>query len=221
MQTPATTLRTRYELDFRVVSEMSSPLIRAEAYANGNDLVNQANRIGDAARAAHATHYRVLFAVPTLIGPGALVPETEIGFRLDVRNYPYAEPATWLISSHVPFSPHFKRGAPVCLGEIWKEHDGRMLLGGLLVHVARLLNWDEVARGGGYVGWNPEAVEYHRTRYGSRPLNPDLRYPSLPAWLHDLNPPALETPSFGRAPRKAAAPDVAATSRPLFGRWAS
>lgn len=180
-------VRTRLAFDYRVVRHMNGSIFDAEAYATTDDLAHRRDPItGD--EGEQAKKYRVRFRVPTLIGPGSFAPETEIGFDLGVREYPTAEPLTWVLSDHLPFSPHFKAGAPICLGEIWAEARGHMLLGSLLVHVARLLNWDEVARGGGYVGWNRAAIAYHAEHFRGRPLNPDLRYPSLPLELtHGLS----------------------------------
>jgi len=76
--------------------------------------------------------------------------------------------------------------APVCLGETWLNAEGAMLLGQLFVHIAKLLNWDEVGRGSGYSGWNGEAIAYHKRVYGDKPLNPDLRYPSVPAYIYGI-----------------------------------
>jgi hypothetical protein len=58
-----------------------------------------------------------------------------------------------------------------------------MLLGELIVHIAKLLNFDEVARGGGYVGYNGEAIEYWKTDLEYLPITPNLPYPELP---HDM-----------------------------------
>ncbi|MEV6633553.1 hypothetical protein AB0M54_22670 [Actinoplanes sp. NPDC051470] len=58
-----------------------------------------------------------------------------------------------------------------------------MTLGHLVMHITRMLNWDEKGRGGGYVGWNGEAIKYHRKHYGDRPLDPSIVYPRLPLWL--------------------------------------
>lgn len=182
MLTPSQ-LRTRLAFDYQVANRMAGTIFEVQAFASTADLVARRDLIDDEAEAHRATKYRVTFSVPTLIGPGQFAPETEIGLDLSVRGYPASEPLTWVQSSHVPFSPHFKKGAPVCVGEIWRDARGHMLLGSLLVHIARLLNWDEVARGGGYVGWNSAAVEYHARTYGDGPLDPALVYPSLPLEL--------------------------------------
>lgn len=56
-----------------------------------------------------------------------------------------------------------------------------MLAAQLLVHVMRLLNWDEPDRGAHYVGWTPAAARYWRDVLHARPISPDLEYPVLPA----------------------------------------
>jgi hypothetical protein len=56
-----------------------------------------------------------------------------------------------------------------------------MLAAQLVTHVMRLLNCDEPDRGSEYGGWNPAAAHHWRTVLRKRPLNPDLRYPVLPA----------------------------------------
>jgi len=173
-------LASRYAFDFRVVRRMCDTVLDAEAFRSVADLSRGGPEIVDEGHGGLATCYRVKFHVPTLIGPGRFAPETVIGFNLAVGDYPYAAPVSWVISDHVPYSPHFRSGAPVCIGEVWSQSRGRMLLGQLLVHVARLLNWDEVARGGGYRGWNGAAIDYHAAVFGDRPLDPSIRYPNLP-----------------------------------------
>ncbi|MCC7077123.1 MAG: hypothetical protein IT198_08365 [Acidimicrobiia bacterium] len=200
--------RSRFRLDWTILDEMARrcDTFRFGAFASHDDLAEDRNRVTRDARADEAVWYRLEFRIPTLIGPDRFADSTVIGANLTSGEYPFAEPATWIISDHVPFSPHFKRGAPVCLGDMaWKERRGRALLGHLVEHVARLLNWDEVARGGGYVGWNPEAVSYHAEVYGTRPLNSGIRYPTIPVDLiSDVESPKLfrfgRTPETGRGP---------------------
>jgi hypothetical protein len=94
-------------------------------------------------------------------------------------NYPFSKPASWVISKPIPWSPHFKYGAPICIGTIWSQ-SGSTLLGHLLKHIAKLLNFDEVARGGGYVGWNGQATRFWKKELNEQPITPGLTYPSLP-----------------------------------------
>jgi hypothetical protein len=181
-------LRTRYAHDFDVVSELNGPVIAVAAFESSRDLQHGRSPIVSSDRAHLARRYRIDYHVPTLIGPGRWQSTTSIGFDLSVDNYPFHEPANWVISRHVPFSPHFREGAPVCTGELWEQGRGHLLLAHLVLHVARLLNWDEVARGGGYRGWNGEAIRYHREHFGTRPLNPDLRLPTPPPHLTHEGP---------------------------------
>jgi hypothetical protein len=85
-----------------------------------------------------------------------------------------------VISDKVPWSPHFRKNLPVCAGEIWTESRGTMILGHLLIHVAKLLNFDELLRTADYNGYNPEAAYYWRTKLNMQPINPGLLYPVLP-----------------------------------------
>ncbi len=174
---------TRLKLDWEVCRAMSGDIFQATGYATSADLEARRRPTAAVVDAHRAEHWLVNFRVRTLIGPGVYAAETKVGFDLSVPDYPYEEPATFIDSSHVPWSPHFKQGKPVCIGEVWRESRGTMLLGSLLVYVAHLLNWDEKGRGGGYRGWNGEAIDWHRKYLDGRPLTPNLRYPALPHWL--------------------------------------
>ncbi|MFC4588239.1 hypothetical protein [Sphaerisporangium corydalis] len=177
-------LARRRKFDYEILRDMRCPSFDFEAYRTGGDLERRANRVTDA-QAGSAGRYRLKLRIPTLIGPGKWAQETIIGVNVDVADYPRAEPATWVISHPVPWSPHFRAGSPVCIGEeFWQAREGHVTLGHLVVHIARMLNWDEKGRGGGYVGWNAKAIEYHQTHYGGRPLDSALVYPVLPSWLY-------------------------------------
>mgnify|MGYP006976772897 CR=1 FL=1 len=174
----------RRRFDFRVVSDMRGPVFDFEAYRSRADLERRRNPITRPEDGGQASKYRMTLRVPTLVGPGEFAPETVFGVDLDVYNYPLAEPLTWVISRPIPWSPHFKEGAPICIGtEFWVARKGHVTLGDLVIHIAMMLNWDEKGRGPGYVGWNKEALEYHAEHYQGRSLDPDFRYPTLPVWL--------------------------------------
>jgi hypothetical protein len=195
-------LRSRLRFDWRVLTAMWGPVIAGWAYASTCHLERRWAPIGSLAQAHRATKYRVDYHVPTLVGRGRFAPVTTIGFDLSVGDYPYQPPATWVVSEHVPYSPHFRRGAPVCIGDFWGGPEP-LLLAHLVVHVARLLNWDEVPRGGGYAGWNRDATDYWRQTY-RRPLNPGLRLPSLPGHLtHGTRAVDLFEPAPGAEPAAA------------------
>lgn len=177
-------LADRRAFDLRVLSDMRCETFDFEAYRTRPDLTARRSKVTDPAAGADVTHYRWIFRIPTPVSKDRFAPVTEIGVNTDVTDYPRNPPGTEILSSHVPWSPHFKNNAPVCIGpEIWGPRDGHIVLGELAVHIAHLLNWDEVGRGPGYVGWNAAAIEHHKKFYGGRPIDPNIRYPVLPAWL--------------------------------------
>lgn len=185
----------RRRFDFSVVSGMRCPVFDFQAYATVDDLTARRRPITGEQGADRASKYHFTFRVPTLVGPGRFSQQTEIGVNTDVVDYPVKEPSTWVISPDVPWSPHFLRGAPVCLGhEAWRDRKGHVTLGHLVLHLARLLNWDEPGRGPGYVGWNGAAIEYHRRHHAGKPLDPSIAYPTFPGWLSGI--PDTPQPQF-------------------------
>ena len=177
-------LAERRAFDLRVLSDMRCQSFDFEAYRTMADLSRRRSAVTSPEAGATVTKYRWIFRIPTHISQHDFAPVTEIGVNTDVADYPRAVPATWILSSHVPWSPHFMQDAPVCIGpELWEPRGGYITLGELAISIAHMLNWDEKGRGPGYVGWNGAAVRYHKTRYGNRPINPDLGYPALPSWL--------------------------------------
>jgi hypothetical protein len=192
-------LQARRRGDFTILNEMVCPTFGFTAYRSVPDLHVRRRPITSAAEGEHATAYLLDLRIPTLIGKDNLRESTQIGIDTNVSGYPQQEPNTFVLSRPVPYSPHFREGAPVCIGEYWADMKGRVLLGHLVVHIARLLNWDEVGRGRGYVGWNGEAIAYHKKVYGNRPLNPEIAYPALPASVFAV-PTGSLTPLQGPAP---------------------
>jgi len=198
-------LAQRRQFDFRVVSDMQSPIFRFQAYRTTADLEFDRNRITSVEEATAASKYKMTLRVPTLTGPGEMSEETVFGVDLDVSDYPLTEPAMWVISRPIPWSPHFADGRPICIGaEFWLAREGHVTLGHLVEHVARMLNWDEKGRGPGYRGWNGEAIDYHKKHYRGRALNPQLVYPALPAWLYgtEAEPASFEIITHQRAGRE-------------------
>lgn len=182
-------LAERQEFDLRVLDGMRCETFDFEGYRTIADLQARRRASNGPGAGAGVTRYRWTFRIPTHVSRGKLVPVTEIGVSTDVADYPRMPPQTWIISDHVPWSPHFRKGAPVCIGdELWKPTGGHITLGELAINVAHLLNWDEKGRGPGYVGWNGAAIDYHQSHYGGRPINPGLRYPVLPEWLSGDQP---------------------------------
>ncbi|HYG08529.1 MAG TPA: hypothetical protein VD835_01015 [Pyrinomonadaceae bacterium] len=189
-------LQSRLLHDYKIVSLMKSPLMKVTAYRDVDDLYERRDPILSEDQGHLATHYLIEYNIKTLVGRGTYSDQTTVHVDLLADyNYPFTEPCCYIIDSRLPWSPHFLEGAPICLGELWAQSRGTMLLGHLLVHIAKLLNFDEVARGGGYVGWNGEATEYWRQVLGEQPITKNLPYPALP----DLNPqPQRGSPAFAR-----------------------
>jgi hypothetical protein len=172
--------RLRY--DYSVVMKMRSPLINITAYRNPDDLEKRRNPIVSDENGHLATHYLVTYYIKTLTGPDRYSNKTSVKIDLLANgNYPYSPPACWVIDSELPWTPHFTKAHPICIdADLWHDSKGRMLLGDLLKHIAKLLNFDEIPRTPGYNGYTPEAAEYWRTKLGGRPITPNLIYPQLP-----------------------------------------
>jgi hypothetical protein len=189
-----TELKQRRELDYRVLHEMRNDVFSFDAYRTSADLESGDRPITSVTDSGSAAKYVFRFAIRTLVARDRYTDNVAIGVDTEVNDYPVRPPNTWVVGRTVPWSPHFKAGYPVCIGtEMWQARDGYVLLGHLAIHLARLLNWDEVGRGPGYRGWNGDAIDYHREQLGGRPLTPNLGYPALPSWLYGSeNDPAFE-----------------------------
>jgi hypothetical protein len=71
-----------------------------------------------------------------------------------------------------------------------------MLLGELMTHIARLLNFDEPEyKVANYGGWNPEAVDYWVKERGRQPIQ-KLRYPILPDLVYPVAELVSEPPKM-------------------------
>lgn len=176
-------LRSRLRFDYQTVMLMSNPMMMVEAYRNVDDLLALRDPITSEADGHLAVHYRVKFNIKTLVGPGRYSKSTTVRFDLFANiDYPYEEPACFVIESEseTPWSPHFLQGYHVCIGPIWERAKGTMLLGELMVHIAKLLNFDEPDYAEpNYGGWQPEAVDYWVEVLGRQPIS-RLVYPTLP-----------------------------------------
>jgi hypothetical protein len=177
-------LHDRLRLDYEIVMNMRSPVMNVTAYRNANDLEVQRNPILSQEEGHLATHYLVDYYIKTLIGPDQYSDKTSVNFDLLANgNYPYTLPSCFVISSPMPWTPHFKEGCPVHTDyDLWEEAEGRMLLGHWLIFVAKLLNCDEIIpRAENYGGFNPLAMHYWRTKLKRQPITPTLAYPVLPS----------------------------------------
>lgn len=175
--------QARLKFDYQVVMKMRSPLLNVTAYRSASDLEKRSNPIVSEEEARLATHYLVVYHLRTLVGPDRYSDKTSIKFDLLANgDYPFSRPACYVVSSEMPWTPHFRDKLPICIDrEMWEDAQGQMLLGHLLVHIAKLLNFDEIPRSDDYGGYTPEAADYWRTKLNGRPIDPDLVYPVLPS----------------------------------------
>ncbi len=179
-------LRSRLAFDWKVLRDMRSAHLGAvRAFASADEARANRDLTARDAEAGMATCYQVEYRLHIPVGPGQFVPAAFVWFDLLAGgNYPFTPPAVTCVSQPLPWSPHVNSGNGfVCLGDAWPRAQGRMLAAQLVVHLMRLLNWDEPDRGAHYVGWSPTASRYWREVLGGRPISPDLEYPVLPAGL--------------------------------------
>lgn len=211
---------SRLRFDYQVVTAMSSPLMVVEAYRSLEDLEARRNPIRSVDEGHLATYYRVEYNIKTLSGRGRYSNKTTISYDLFGDNdYPESEPVCFVISKPIPWSPHFHpETGKVCLGPAWEDSEGDMLLGELMAHVARLLNFDEPEYDDPhYGGWVPEAVDYWETDLHRQPITKNLPYPILPDLVYDPEkaeraaPPAPEQPKMVIKPPAIVPPPPAST----------
>ena len=190
------------DVDFRIVSAMNCETMQASAHRSGSDARQERNAITRREDAGEARFYRVRYNIRTLLGAGAysdpgkqpvilLVDLTKNG------DYPYTRPESYIIGPVTPWSPHFLSGVPVCFevpGRVWTP-DGSKTLGHLLLHIARLINFDEEIVDPTYVGYNGQAIAYWRgAPLRGGPITKKLRYPILPEWYYNPVPSAPSGP---------------------------
>jgi len=180
-------LQSRLRLDYQVVSLMYDPLMEVAAYRNVDDLKAQRHPITSIEDGHLATHYRVNYHLRTLTGPGTYSAPTTVHFDLFANpDYPTHEPSCFVIDGKLPWSPHFADNGWICIGKIWERAAGNMLVGELLVHVAKLLNFDEPDYvDTEYGGFRPEAVNYWIGELNRQPITRNLHYPMIPPLIPD------------------------------------
>jgi hypothetical protein len=206
-------LSSRLQFDWNITQRMQSPLVTVQAFRNMGDLTRRMNPVTNPADSPKAVAYLVEYRTWSLIGAGQFHDHFDVSMDLMAGgNYPYSQPACFVTSRPIPWSPHFypSNGA-ICLGELWTAAAGNITLGHLIVHIAKLLNFDEPDREPSYGGWNPKAVAYWRHVMKRQPITSGLAYPTLPPELtHGLT--HNSTPLF----RPAAVAVPFAPSQTLF-----
>lgn len=139
------------------------------------------------------SHYRVVYDFDTLARPGERHRPTVVHVApLANADYPATPPSAWVIGDRVPWTPHFTKGRPICHGEhVWSPN--RTQLVDYVVHIGKLLNFDEPPPTPEYHGYNSEAVKYWRDHMHLQPLDVSLR-------LRTIRPEDVIRPhAFGRA----------------------
>ena len=176
-------LLSRLVLDYRVMCGLNSDSLGPiRAFISRGDMLAGIEATKEDGEAGRGRLYKVEYRLPILIGPGQTRQTVTVVFDLLAGgNYPFSAPTAMCFGTPFPWSPHVHPASgTICLGEGWTGARGQVLAAHLVVHVMRLFNCDEPDREH-YGGWNPAAIHYWRTVLGRRPLNPDLRYPVLPA----------------------------------------
>mgnify|MGYP000893569282 CR=1 FL=1 len=207
---------SRLAFDHRVMLGLHGPTLGAvRAYRTEAERRSGREATKQEGEAGQVQLYSVDYCFPVLVGPGPTIDKVTALFNTEGSdNYPFTGPTVTIVSRPLPWGPHIHpANGLVCQGSAWEESQGRMLLGHLVVHVARLLNLDEPDRGARGDGYNHEAIAYWRARLGGNPLHPELEYPKLPVEVtHPTGRPPTEAPRFTPAP---ATPARRAGFRPL------
>lgn len=181
MTAPGGLLQTRRSFDRRILDAMRGPDLEVVAYRSARDMATGLNPLTPGSEDV-AVGYVVTIRQPTLVSASTWRPATVVTINADVPGFPVSEPAVYAVERPVPWSPHWhSTTGRFCMGDFWSAHQGRALLGDLVTHIARLLNWDEKLRPG-YLGWNSAAVAQYWARQGA-PLVEGVEYPVVPAAL--------------------------------------
>lgn len=193
----AAELQTRLMLDRDLVDILNADPSAPVTLTGHRSITDAAGGQGALGQGPPApTAYRAVYDVPTLTGPDQPYRgQTVVVFDLlGNGNYPFTEPVARVVGP-VPWTPHFEAGRVVCIGHTIWAPAGTTTAAELIVHVGRLLNFDEPPNGG-LTGWNVAAIQWWR-QYGSRPLDPSLVWPNI-----DPNRNAGRTGSVRRTARR-------------------
>ncbi len=208
--TPAELL-SRQRGDHKLVAALgdSACPIRVTGHRTGEDVRANRSPVAPGERTPPA-HYRVVYDFDTLRGPGMRHRPTVVHVAPNASgSYPATAPSAWVISDVVPWTPHFAANVPICHGShVWLAN--RTQLVDYIIHLGKLLNFDEPPPSPGYHGYNSAAIAYWRTKMRLRPLDPTLQFPTIQL-EHVLRTgvtraPATQPPATGRF-RAAPPPD--------------
>lgn len=178
--TPAE-LQSRLELDrsqLQALSEDTTAPVTITGHRSLPDAAASRGIVG--ADEPPPSVYRVVYAVPTLRGPGQ-VHRGDTVVTVDLLangNYPYTPPVARVTGSPAPWTPHFHARYPICIGGGAWLPTGRRTAVDLVIHIGRLLNFDEPKPPPSYSGYNGEAIAWW-AQQGYRSLDPGLVWPVL------------------------------------------
>jgi ubiquitin-protein ligase len=175
-------LQSRLRFDWNITQRMNTPLVQIQGFKSLSDLKRRKDSITKERDSHQASAYLVEYRLRSLVGEGIFHDQFQVSIDLLTGgNYPFSVPACFVTSHPIPWSPHFlPRNGAICLGELWTQARGAMTLGHLVVHICKLLNFDEPDREPSYGGWNAAAVNYWRTVLNRLPITKGLVYPTLP-----------------------------------------
>src|ERR1044072_2471489 len=145
--TPAE-LERRLRLDERMMALVNADEapVRVTGHRSAADARSGAKPVPPGSRAP-PEHYRVTYDFDTLCGRGRRRKPTIVHIDLMANgNYPFSEPVCRTLGKSTPWTPHFHEFYPICLGAGWPSQTapdaGQSLAVDLVVHIAKLLNFD-------------------------------------------------------------------------------
>jgi hypothetical protein len=208
--TPAERL-TRQRGDHKLVAALDAAdcPIRITGHRTADDARGDRSQVSPGDRTPPA-HYRVVYDFDTLSGPGRRHRPTIVHVVPNASGgYPATAPSSWVINGVIPWTPHFAANVPICHGtHVWLPN--RTQLVDYIIHIGKLLNFDEPPPSAGYHGYNAAAISYWRTQMKLKPLDSGLRFPTIR--LEDVLSPGMRrardaAPAAGRfGPAAPAAP---------------
>ena len=177
--TPAERL-TRQRGDHKLVAALDGAdcPIRISGHRTADDARSGRSPVAQGDRTPPA-HYRVVYEFDTLRGPGLRHRPTIVHVAPNASGgYPTTAPSAWVISAVIPWTPHFAANVPICHGtHVWLAN--RTQLVDYIIHIGKLLNFDEPPPIPGYEGYNGAAIRYWQEHMRLKPLDPSLRFPTI------------------------------------------
>lgn len=174
-------LRRRLAFDAKVAGGLHSQYLSVRGYTSLENV--RAGKVSSPtdAEAGRVVLYEATYAFPMLADEGRSLERAVARFDLLAGgSYPLSAPSVQIVSQPLPWSPHIHRQTgSFCIGSGWNQARGKMLLAQLMVHLMRILNFDEPRHSD--AGYCQPAYGYWASTLKYGPLHPELVYPVLPA----------------------------------------